>query len=177
MQRLQFLFAILIFFSASTATLMSRDTPLAVGESAPRVQAVNQNGETVNLDESFYQGLVLVYFYPKADTPGCTSQACSLRDAYEKLSQRGLRIVGVSTDSVEAQAAFSKKYQLPFQLLADPDGDIVRAFGVPSRIVGAQSFASRQAFLIKDNHVIWRDLSASTEQQAEDVLSVLANQH
>lgn len=151
-----------IFASAGEG---ERLTPYA----APRVEAKDQDGNTVKLEDIYKQGLTLVYFYPKASTPGCTSQACSLRDAYEELAQRGVHVIGVSMDKVEAQKKFREKNKLPFTLLADADGKVVKAFGVGSLL----GFASRQAYLIKDGNVIWRDKKASTSEQAADVLRVL----
>ncbi|MGF1447931.1 MAG: peroxiredoxin [Opitutales bacterium] len=146
--------------------------PLEVGASAPKqLKALNQKGETVELSKTLASsGQVLVYFYPKADTPGCTKQACSLRDAYEVLKDLGVTVYGVSMDSVEAQKAFHEKYRLTFELIADPEGKVVKAFGVPTR----GRFPSRQAFLFEDGKLVWRDLKASTAKQADDVLKVLA---
>lgn len=138
---------------------------------APKVEAVDQNGKTIRLADFYAQGLTLIYFYPKASTPGCTAQACSLRDAYETLTKAGVHVVGVSTDSVESQKKFTDKQKLPFTLLADPDGKVLKAFGVKTiPIIG---FSTRQAFLIKDGKVIWRDEKASTTEQAADVLKVV----
>jgi len=137
---------------------------------APKSVGIDQDGHAVKLEDFYQKGLTLVYFYPKADTPGCTRQACSLRDGYEKLRALGLQVVGVSRDKQAAQKKFQDKYHLPFNLLADPEGKIVEDFGVGSFL----GFASREAFLIKDGMVIWRDKHASTEQQAADVLKVLA---
>ena len=136
---------------------------------APQIEAQDQDGKPVNLGEVYKKGVTLVYFYPKAGTPGCTSQACSLRDAYEELTKQGVQVIGVSTDKAEAQKKFQEKNKLPFTLLADPDGKVIEAFGV-GKFLG---FSSRQAFLIKDGNVIWRDRKASTSQQAADVLRVL----
>lgn len=136
---------------------------------APLVEGVDQNGKTVKLEDLYKKGLTLVYFYPKAGTPGCTAQACSLRDAYEDLTKAGVQVVGVSMDKVDAEKKFADKNKLPFTLLADREGKVVKAFGVRSFL----GFSSRQAFLIKDGKVIWHDKSASTKQQAEDVLRVV----
>lgn len=144
--------------------------PVAVGATAPAATAPNQDGESVDLSDLYDSGLVLVYFYPKADTGGCTAQACSLRDEFEALTDKGVTVVGVSTDDVPAQKAFQEKYNLPFVLLADKDKKVINAFGVPT---GTAGFASRQAFLIKDGIVVWRDLKASTKEQAADVLAAL----
>lgn len=143
---------------------------LKVGDPAPSVSALNHDGQEVNLSEQYGAGYVMVYFYPKADTPGCTAQACSLRDSYEELSKKkGVKVFGVSTDSVKAQKAFKDKYNLPFTLLADTEKKVANAFGVSVTM----GFTSRQAFLIKDGKVVWLDRKASTKEQAADVLKVL----
>lgn len=148
--------------------------PLSVGDPAPHLEALDHRGGTVSFAEAYAQPWVLVFFYPRADTPGCTAQACSLRDAYEDLTTHGVKVIGVSLDSIEEQAAFASKHELPFTLIADTDGEVVRAFGVPTMQRGARQFSSRQAFLIRDGKVAWRDLSASTHRQAQDVLEQLA---
>lgn len=150
-------------------TRLSAGEPLEVGATAPSPPGFDQDGKPVDLSAFYARGLTLVYFYPKADTPGCTAEACSLRDAFAQLTEKGIQVVGVSRDTVEAQKKFKEKYNLPFTLVADKEGGLVQAFGVPSRL----GMASRQSFLIKDGKVIWRDLSASTSKQAEDVLKVV----
>lgn len=150
-------------------TVPGSASPIVEGTAMPTVSCQNQAGETVALADVAAKGYTLVYFYPKADTPGCTKQACSLRDAYEKITAKGVKVFGVSMDSVESQKAFAEKYKLPFALLADKEGKVADAFGVP-HIAG---FARRQAFLFLDGKLIWRDLSASTDEQAADVLAVL----
>lgn len=150
--------------------LFSSAAPLAVGDSAPVVSGITDEGKALALKEVYdAQEYTLVYFYPKADTPGCTAQGCSLRDAYETLLEKGVAVIGVSIDSVADQKAFKEKYSLPFTLIADLDKKVVKAFGVPSMM----GFAKRQAFLIKGGEIIWTDYSASTGQQAADVLKVI----
>lgn len=161
--------------TAVTTTLFASSAlaePLAVGATLPTVEQKNQDDQVVKLAEAGAKGYTLVYFYPKADTPGCTKQACSLRDSYAALTDMGVKIFGVSTDKVEPQKSFKDKYKLPFDLLADSDAKVVDAFGVPKTM----GFASRQAFLFKDGKLIWADHKASTEKQAEDVLKFLAAQ-
>ena len=145
------------------------NAPIEVGASAPRIAATTDSGAHLDLGEVYDAGVVLVYFYPKADTPGCTKQACNLRDAYEALEESGISVLGVSIDDVSAQRAFKEKYGLPFILIADADGDLVDAFGVPHR----GRYAQRQAFLIADGLVVWRDLQANPTSQAEDALAAL----
>ena len=150
-------------------SLFGDNEPLEVGAPAPEVTALNQDGESVSLGDLYQKGLVLVYFYPRADTPGCTKQACSLRDAFVELSDRGVTVVGVSSNKPDAQKKFREKYNLPFTLMADSDRKIIDAFGVPTTL----GIASRQAFLIRDARIVWRDLKASTAEQAADVLAAL----
>jgi len=140
--------------------------PLEVGASLPVVTAKDQDGKEIDLAKSGAEGWTLVYFYPKADTPGCTKQACSLRDSYATLTEKKVKVFGVSMDDVAAQKAFQEKYKLPFPLLADKDAKVADAFGVPH----SMGVAKRQAFLFKNGKLAWRDLEASTEQQAADVL-------
>jgi len=143
---------------------------LDVGAALPAVSSTDEAGSEVKLAEAGAAGWTLVYFYPKADTPGCTKQACSLRDSYAVLTEKKVRVFGVSLDDVAAQKAFKEKYKLPFTLLADKEGKVADAFGVPH----AMGFAKRQAFLFKDGKLVWRDLAASTDQQAADVLAEIA---
>ena len=145
--------------------------PLAEGAPLPSASQVNQDGAPVDLAKTGTSGWLLVYFYPKADTPGCTRQACSLRDAFADLTAKGVKVIGVSNDSPKAQKAFRDKHRLPFDLLADESGSVTKAFGVPTTL----GFTKRQAFLFKDGKLVWRDLSASTDQQAADVLKVIGN--
>ncbi len=142
--------------------------PLEVGADAPKVKTVDQKGNPVDLGTELAKGITLVYFYPKADTPGCTKQACNLRDAFEDVTKAGIKVYGVSADTPEAQLAFAEKFQLPFTLLADKAGEVITAFGVPANEKG---FASRQSFLIKDGKVIWRDLKATPTSQAQDAIA------
>jgi peroxiredoxin Q/BCP len=149
----------------------SHAEPLAVGDAAPAISATTETGATLNLADVYSKGFTLVYFYPKADTSGCTAQGCSLRDAYTELSHHGVTVIGVSTDDAEAQRKFKEKNNFPFTLLADTDKKVMKAFGQDGNLLG---MASRQAFLIdKNGKIVWRDLKASTKQQAVDVLAAL----
>jgi peroxiredoxin Q/BCP len=145
---------------------------LKLGDPIPAVTAPDQNGKTVNLAEAAKTGYALVYFYPKAMTAGCTAQACSLRDAYAQLQEKGVKVFGVSLDPVETQKEFEQKEHLPFELLSDTDHQVISAFGVPLMKNG---LATRQAYLFKDGRLVWLDTKASTDKQAQDVLAVLAS--
>jgi peroxiredoxin Q/BCP len=143
--------------------------PIEVGDAAPDVVSRDEQGGEVRLADFYGAGFTLVYFYPKADTPGCTAQACSLRDDFAQLQERGVRVVGVSEDGPESQRRFKEKYRLPFVLLADREHAVAKAFGVPLML----GMTHRQSFLIKGGRVVWRDLGASTGEQARDVLNAL----
>ena len=145
---------------------------LEIGEKAPELIARDQDNRIVDFGQLYKKGILLVYFYPKADTSGCTAQACSLRDAFEELTKNNVAIIGVSTDQAEVQKQFKEKYGLPFTLIADVHGEVIRAFRVKRMpLVG---LASRQAFLIQKGTVLWQDSKASTKEQANDVLKALA---
>src|SRR5580704_3571812 len=146
---------------------------MKLGDPLPAVTAPDQDGKPVNLAEEGKTGYTLVYFYPKAMTPGCTAQACSLRDAYTDLQSKGVKVFGVSLDTVDTQKQFHEKEHLPFELLSDRDKKITSAFGVPLIL---NSLATRQAYLFKDGKLVWMDGHASTNKQAHDVLDVLAQQ-
>jgi peroxiredoxin Q/BCP len=156
-------------FAASSQESNGR---LKLGDPIPAVTSTDQNGKPVDLVQAAKSGYTLVYFYPKAMSPGCTAQACSLRDSYTELQEKGVKIFGVSLDTVEAQKEFVEKDHLPFQLLSDTDRQVTSAFGVP---LMKNAFATRQAYLFKDGKLVWLDTKASTDKQAQDVLAALGS--
>jgi len=168
----------LLLLSTTLAMSNTAKAELKVGDKAPEVTGVTETGQKLNFADVYSkQSYTLVYFFPKADTPGCTAQGCSLRDAYENLTKQGVAVIGVSLDQADAQKAFKEKYHFPFTLIADPDRTVVDAFGVSVKtmpLVG--QFAQREAFLIKDGKVVWADYKAHTKEQADDVLKVIADQ-
>ena len=149
----------------------SKVKALEVGDQAPVHVAADQNGEEIRLADVYTKGPTLVYFYPKADTPGCTAQACSLRDSFANLSAENLQILGVSRDSSASQKKFQEKYKLPFTLLADLDGKVAEAFGVPS-ILG-MPVSRRQSFIVKGDKIVWKSASAKTGDHAAEVQAAL----
>jgi thioredoxin-dependent peroxiredoxin len=102
---------------------------LEIGKPAPSFSALNQKGETIKLSQ-FAGKKVVLYFYPKDNTPGCTAQACSLRDNYNSLIAKGYTVLGVSTDDAKSHNKFIEKFQLPFDLLVDTDHILADSFGV-----------------------------------------------
>lgn len=103
-----------------------------VGEHAPAFTLHAQDGAAVNLEDLLGKGWIVLYFYPKDDTPGCTAEACSFRDQYEVFKEAGAEVIGVSSDSADSHQRFAAKYHLPFLLLSDEKGAIRKLYGVPT---------------------------------------------
>ena len=102
---------------------------LKVGDIAPAINSIDQNNNPITLEE--YKGSkVILYFYPKDSTPGCTAQACNLKDNYEMLLEKGYKVIGVSADSVKRHQNFINKYELPFPLIADEEKKVINDYGV-----------------------------------------------
>lgn len=164
--------AVFVFLTMGLFSFVGKVKALEVGSPAPDIAAPDQNGAEFRFAEAYSKGLVLVFFYPKAGTPGCTAQACSLRDAFENLKAGNLQIIGVSRDSAESQKKFETDYKLPFPLIADKDGKVAAAFGVPS-MMGVLPVSKRQSFLIKDGKIAWKAESAQTAKHAAEVQAAL----
>ena len=110
---------------------------LKVGDKAPNFKALDEQGKTISLSDYAGKKLV-VFFYPKANTPTCTVESCNLSDNYKTLVDKGFEVIGVSADSQKAQTNFKKKYKFPYPLIADVDKDVINAFGVwgPKKFMG-----------------------------------------
>jgi peroxiredoxin Q/BCP len=163
----------LLLVGASALLWMLRPGPQrAEGSAAPDFALQDQNGQTHRLSDYAGRWLVL-YFYPRDDTPGCTREACRFRDDIGILDERGAAVVGVSVDSVGAHAAFSRKYQLPFPLLSDPDGKTAAAYGSLLNL-GIVRFARRHTFIIApDGRIAARFDQVNPARHAEEVAHVL----
>jgi thioredoxin-dependent peroxiredoxin len=144
------------FYAAAIATLaglfttmsaFAADAPamLKVGDKAPLVEGKDQNGKDWKLSDEIGKKVVLLYFYPKDETPGCTTEACGFRDSIDSLKEKNVEVIGVSFDSGDSHLKFISKHNLNFPLLADTDGKISDAYGV--RMTG-RSMAKRVSFLI-----------------------------
>ncbi|MEO2052305.1 MAG: thioredoxin-dependent thiol peroxidase [Allomuricauda sp.] len=129
---------------------------LQVGDKVPDFSAKDQDGNTINLSD--YKGKKLVvFFYPKANTPGCTAEACNLRDNYAELQSEGFELLGVSADSEKQQANFRNKFEFPFPLLADEDHTVINTFGVwgPKKFMGKEyDGIHRTTFVINGDGVV-----------------------
>ncbi len=137
--------AIVLGVLAITSISSAGEQP-AVGSPAPEFELSDQNGHLHSLEDYRDQWVVL-YFYPKDKTPGCTTEACEFRDNIFAFRELGAQILGVSLDDVESHKAFAESYSLPFPLLADIDGEAATAYGVKTRKFG-MTYAKRQTFII-----------------------------
>ncbi|OKH49315.1 peroxiredoxin [Calothrix sp. HK-06] len=141
---------------------------LAVGTDAPAFTAKDTNGNTVSLSD-FKGKTVVLYFYPKDDTPGCTKQACSFRDAQPNYQNKDVVVLGVSADDESSHQAFTQKYNLNFPLLADTDHSLISAYDVDGG-----GYAKRVTYVIDGNGKITHvDASVNTSTHASDVLQAL----
>lgn len=148
-------------------------TTLKPGDKAPSFEAINQKGETVRSSD-FAGKKVLLFFYPKASTPGCTAEACNLRDNYQIFIEKGYEVIGVSADTEKKQLNFSEKNELPYSLLADTDKKVIEAFGVwgPKKFMGREyDGIHRTSFVIDENGIIEEVITkVKTKDHAAQIL-------
>ncbi|SDL47940.1 thioredoxin-dependent thiol peroxidase [Siphonobacter aquaeclarae] len=139
---------------------------LQVGDKAPSFEALDQNGQLVRLQD-FAGKKVVLYFYPKDNTPTCTNQACNLRDNYGLLQKNGYVVLGVSADSAKSHQKFIKKYELPFPLLADTDHKIINDYGVWGEKVlfGRQYMGILRTTFVIDEQGVIRDIIQKVDSQ------------
>ncbi len=146
---------------------------LKEGSKAPVFEGADQNGNVVSLND-FKGKKVILYFYPKDDTPGCTAQACNLRDNHNELIKKGFQVVGISTDSVKSHKKFEDKYSLPFPLIADEEKKIVEQYGVwgEKKFMGKNYMGTnRTTFLIDETGAIKKIITKpDTKNQTQQVM-------
>ena len=151
-------------------------TELSEGQKAPDFTANDQNGKSISLSD-FSGNDVILYFYPKDDTPGCTAEACSFRDNYQALLGQGFQILGVSTDDEKSHQKFITKYSLPFPLISDTDKKIVEAYGVwiEKNMYGKKYMGvARKTFIIDKNGMIKKIIAkVDTNNSSQQVLDLL----
>lgn len=149
---------------------------LKEGDKAPDFKGVNEKGAPVSLADFKGKKLIL-YFYPKDDTPGCTAEACSLRDDYDRLRENGFEILGVSPDAPARHSKFISKYDLPFSLLADTEKEVLNAYGVwgPKKFMGREyDGVHRTTFIIDEAGKIEKIIpKVKTKAHAEQILEVM----
>lgn len=146
---------------------------LQAGDKVPNFTVNNEEGNPVSLTD--YKGhKLVVFFYPKANTPGCTKEACNLRDNYEELKNKGYKLLGVSADSEKKQKNFKEKYDFPFPLLADENKEVINAFGVwgPKKFMGREyDGIHRTTFIVDEEGKVERVISkVKTKDHAAQIL-------
>ncbi len=171
-----------------SAVAENPDISVNVGDAAPEFEALDDSGEVWKSSDHIGRSILIVYFYPADMTGGCTKQACRFRDVYQDLKNSGAEVVGISGDSVRNHQLFRKVYDLNFTLLSDEDGDVARAFGVPTRDGGEISAlvqgveeklvrgvtASRWTFVIgKDGRIVYKNTQVDAEAEGETVLETV----
>ncbi len=150
-------------------------TTLKIGDTAPDFACKDENGNLIQLSD--YKGKKLVlFFYPKASTPGCTAEACDLRDNYQTFQAKGYDILGVSADSQKRQTNFKNKYEFPYPLLADEDKEVINAYGVwgPKKFMGKEyDGIHRTTFVIDENGLIENViLKVKTKTHSDQILKL-----
>jgi len=171
MHRLTTQFITLVCLFIGFSCIAQADS-ISEGDPAPGFELVDQNGDIHTL-EDYRDKWVILYFYPKDDTPGCTTEACEFRDSIFKYRALGCQVLGISLDDQESHKEFADKYSLPFPLLADTEGTTASAYGVKSRMFG-MTMAKRQSFLINpDGYVAKHYGSVDPDDHSEKVLADL----
>ncbi len=153
-------------------------TQLTAGMPAPHFEGTDQNGKTVKLS-SFLGKKVVLYFYPKDDTPGCTAEACNLRDNYDEFLKKGFIVLGVSPDSEKSHLKFSGKYNLPFPLIADPEKKILSAYGAyGEKLMYGKKVTGviRTTFIIDEKGIIEKVIKkVDTKEHATQIFKMYDN--
>lgn len=151
-------------------------TELKAGDKAPYFSGIDQNGNAISLTD-FTEKKIILYFYPKDNTPGCTAEACNLRDNYKLWLDKGYVVIGVSPDSVKAHQKFSEKYELPFPLIADTEKKILNAYGVwgLKKNYGREyQGVFRTTFIINEEGIIERVFKkVKTKEHTAQILSAI----
>jgi thioredoxin-dependent peroxiredoxin len=152
--------------------LMGSGTGLAAGAKAPEFSLNDQHGKRVSLADYLGKKNVVVYFYPKDDTPGCTKESCYFRDQYTAFTDVGCEVVGISSDSEKSHKAFAEKYRLPFSLLSDVGGKVRASFGVPATM---GLLPGRVTYVIDKQGVIRHAFNSqiNATQHVDEALSIL----
>ncbi len=153
-------------------------TNLKIGDQAPDINAVDQDGNPLKLAD-FAGAKIILFFYPKANTPGCTAEACNLRDHYSELLDKGFKIIGVSADDQKKQSGFKEKQNLPFPLISDTDKQVINDYGVwgPKKFMGKKyDGIHRITFVISEKGKIEQIFTkVKTKEHSEQILEAYNN--
>jgi peroxiredoxin Q/BCP len=146
---------------------------IEVGSKIPEFTLPDQDGNTINIKDMIGANNLVIYFYPKDDTPGCTKEACSFRDQFTDFSDLGAKVIGVSSDSVKKHKNFAEKHRLPYTLLSDVDKKVRKAFGVPTDFLGL--LPGRVTYIIDKKGVVKHVFNSqfNAEKHVSEALRVL----
>lgn len=180
--------SVFLIFVGALFSAKAQDVSLDVGDKAPSFSAVDSEGDKWESDDFYHKDYVVLYFYPAAMTGGCTKQACSFRDSYEEIKEMNAIVVGISGDEAENLKYFKMANDLNFPLLADPEGDIAKKFGVPLRDGGKIErevngdkvtlnrgvTTARWTFIVdKEGNIIYKDTDVNPEEDSDQVMAAI----
>jgi thioredoxin-dependent peroxiredoxin len=151
---------------------MRSKTAVQVGDRAPDFTLPSQSGEPTSLADHLGKGAVVLYFYPKDNTPGCTAEACAFRDSYEAFTDAGAEVIGISSDSVDSHVTFAGRHELPFLLLSDKGGAVRKQYGVPTALA---VLPGRVTYVLDRQGTVRHVFSSMTNigRHVEDALTVV----
>ena len=168
------LFSILTIAALSISCINSNEkTTLKKGDTIPNFTLKNQEGQPFTISDFIGKKNLVIYFYPKDDTPGCTKEACKFRDDYEAFTDLNAMVIGISSDSPESHAEFATKYNLPFNLLSDEQNEIREAFGVQGNFMGI--IPGRVTFIVNKSGIIEYvfDSMSQAEKHVDESIKIL----
>ena len=173
LKKLFLLLLLVIFIVLTIKSIMGKPNELEVGDTIPAFILKDQNNNDFDIDRFRGKKSMVIYFYPKDDTPGCTKEACSFRDEFEIFTDLNVEVIGISADNVTSHKKFAEKYRLPFTLLADTKNKVRKLFGVPSSLMGL--LPGRVTYVINKNGIIVHIFNSQfgAEQHIEESLSIL----
>lgn len=141
------------------------------GDKIPDFELKDQNGNNFKLSSALAKGPAVIYFYPKDDTPGCTKEACSFRDSFAEFTDKGVQVIGISSDNVASHKKFAEKYHLPFTLLSDEKNEVRKLFGVPKTMM----MPGRVTYVLDKNGTVVHQFNSMTQatQHVEEAIAAI----
>lgn len=172
------IFLVVALISVALLFIKCKSKPkksLSIGDNVPKFQLLDQDGNNFSSNDFTGKQAMVIYFYPKDDTPGCTKEACKFRDEFEVFSDLNVKVIGISSDDVSSHKAFAEKFNLPFTLLADTEKETRRLFGVPA--FGAGLIPGRVTYIIDKEGIVRYIFNSMTdaEKHIEESLEFLKN--
>jgi len=167
--------AFCVIFGILAFSSMKQNKPLKIGDKIPSFTLQDQNGEDFLIDDFLGSTAMVIYFYPKDDTPGCTKEACSFRDTYAEFRDLNAKVIGISADNVVSHKKFAEKYNLPFILLSDTNNKVRKLFGVPGSLFGL--IPGRVTYIVDKNGIVTEiyDNMFNAEGHIKESLKALQN--